>query len=113
MPKKSSDKAVTEKSPAKKAAKKSEETETKVSKKSAKSTVAAEPKPKAAKKSTEEKPKAAKSASKPKKVKSVELSPEQIEDHVRIAAYYRWEQRGKIEGMHEDDWIEAEKQIRS
>ncbi|PWW83402.1 MULTISPECIES: DUF2934 domain-containing protein [Prosthecochloris] len=30
---------------------------------------------------------------------------------VRIAAYYRWEQRGGIHGFDVEDWLQAEKEM--
>lgn len=110
MPKKSTDTKPAEKPQVKKAAKKTAEPEAKVVKKASAKTAAAETKPKSAKKTAAGATKATKTAAKPKKAAAA-LSPEQIEEHVRVAAYYRWEQRGKIEGQHDQDWIEAEKEI--
>jgi len=39
-------------------------------------------------------------------------SPETVEEHIRVAAYYRWVERGMTDGGHEEDWIAAEKQIK-
>lgn len=75
---------------------------------------AAEPKEKAApKKSAEAKSKAvAKAPAKTAKAKKPKLSPEAIEEQVRVTAYCIWEQRGCPEGTHEQDWIEAERIVR-
>jgi hypothetical protein len=110
MPKKSSDKPAAEKSTVKKASKKSAGTELKAVKKAAKSAEVVEVKPKSAKKTAADKPKAQKSASKPKK-SGASIAPEQLEEHIRVAAYYRWEERGRNEGLHEEDWLEAERQV--
>jgi hypothetical protein len=134
MPKKTADKPDTEKRQVKKASKKKNETEPKSAKKAARPAAVAEPEAKAPKKAVEgagvkaakkagdepkakapkkgaaaEKPKSAKSTGKQKKSAK---APEQIEEHIRIAAYYRWEERGRTEGLHEDDWLEAEKKIK-
>ncbi|NTU68569.1 MAG: DUF2934 domain-containing protein [Chlorobiaceae bacterium] len=121
MPKKSAaDKPAKEKAPAKKSPKPAEKTEPKeekkVTKKAVKPAAVAETKPKAAKKAAAEKaaaekPKAAKGAGKTKKA-AVAVPSEQLEEHIRVAAYYRWEESGRPEGAHENDWLEAEKSIR-
>jgi len=91
-----------------------------------KATSTAEAKPKAAKKSESEKtakPKttrkttaASKSpkTAKPRKAapKKPEATLEVSEEAIRVAAYYRWVERGMSDGGHEGDWIEAEKQIK-
>jgi hypothetical protein len=107
MAKKSTDKEAPEAKPAKRPAKKA--------------AASAESKPKAAKPKTVKKaaPEEAKPAKtvKPRKKASAEpaapaVSPEVIEEHIRVAAYYRWVERGMSDGGHEDDWSEAEKQIK-
>jgi len=37
------------------------------------------------------------------------LTPEMLDQQIRVAAYYRWEANGKNEGTDIDDWYEAEK----
>lgn len=50
----------------------------------------------------------------------VEHAPEQasapdaaadLQDRIRRRAYERWEQRGGAHGGHEDDWLEAEREV--
>ncbi|HHE31275.1 MAG TPA: DUF2934 domain-containing protein [Chlorobaculum parvum] len=90
--------------------------------KKATSTTAA--KPKTAKKAESAKPKTTRKTTatsqttktaKPRKAatKKSEMSVEMTEEQIRVAAYYRWIERGMGDGGHEGDWIEAEKQIKS
>ncbi|TLU82855.1 MAG: DUF2934 domain-containing protein [Chlorobium sp.] len=37
-----------------------------------------------------------------------EKSPEQIEEDVRLTAYYLWEKKGSNNGSDIEDWVEAE-----
>ncbi|NTV97917.1 MAG: DUF2934 domain-containing protein [Chlorobiaceae bacterium] len=37
-----------------------------------------------------------------------EKSPEQIEEEIRLMAYYLWEKKGSNNGADIEDWIEAE-----
>ncbi len=109
MPKKSADKPAPEKSSVRKASKKSAEPAVKTDKKAAKAdkpAASTSPKVKAAKKAP------AKKSQKPEKSPKVKLSPEQLEEHIRIAAYYRWEQGGRNDGASEADWLDAENDIR-
>ncbi len=45
--------------------------------------------------------------------KAASITPMTAENHetVRIAAYYRWEQRGGIHGFDVEDWLQAEKEM--
>ena len=60
--------------------------------------------------------KAAKGEAKPAKTtrtrKTSPAAPIMSEEHIRVAAYYRWVERGMTHGTHEEDWLEAEKQIK-
>lgn len=76
-------------------------------------------KPKTAKKAASEDAKPAKTAKSRKKASAESTapeapaaSPEVIEEHVRVAAYFRWVERGMCDGCDAEDWIEAEKQFR-
>jgi len=39
---------------------------------------------------------------------SVKMSPQQLEEQIRLAAYYRWIERGCPAGEGVEDWLEAE-----
>jgi hypothetical protein len=110
MAKKSTDKEIPEVAKEKKPAKKTA------------ASIEAKPKsekPKTTKKAASEATKPTKTA-KPRKKASAEsaapeapaASPEMVEEQIRVAAYYRWVERGMCDGCDAEDWIEAEKQIR-
>lgn len=40
-------------------------------------------------------------------------SPEQFEEEVRLMAYYLWEEKGSNNGEDVEDWIAAEKRLKS
>ncbi|NTW83572.1 MAG: DUF2934 domain-containing protein [Chlorobiaceae bacterium] len=42
-----------------------------------------------------------------------EKSPEQIEEDVRLTAYYLWEKKGSNNGSDIEDWIEAETSLKN
>ena len=39
------------------------------------------------------------------------LTPAAIEDEIRLRAYELYEQRGRLPGFENDDWLEAERQV--
>ncbi|MBL6956856.1 MAG: DUF2934 domain-containing protein [Chlorobium phaeobacteroides] len=52
--------------------------------------------------------KTAKANTAEKKAPVFTVSPEERENNIRVAAYYCWEQRGKIHGCDVQDWVQAE-----
>ncbi len=42
------------------------------------------------------------------KPEQAELRAKMREEQVKLAAYYRWMEKGKKEGSDSDDWFEAE-----
>ena len=45
-------------------------------------------------------------------VYEVPTSAEQQEEEIRLAAYYLWESKGRVNGSDADDWLEAEKCVK-
>lgn len=94
-----------EKKPAKKTTKKADEgtpTELKADNNETPETVTPQTKSKQSEPSTQS----------PEDTGSNPIAPEMIEEHIRVAAYYRWVERGMPMGASEEDWNEAEKQFR-
>jgi hypothetical protein len=49
----------------------------------------------------------------PKKTNGAVRTPEPTEDDIRIRAYHRYLERGGVPGSDFDDWLEAEKDLKS
>jgi hypothetical protein len=45
---------------------------------------------------------------KPLRIEEELRTPEEREDAIRLAAYYRWKKRGENHGEDREDWLEAE-----
>lgn len=50
-------------------------------------------------------------STKPKQ-QPVDSEPAGVQDEIERRAYQLYEERGRIDGHHEDDWYKAEKEIR-
>ncbi len=47
-----------------------------------------------------------------KQQRPIEREPENLEERIKLRAYQLYEQRGRVDGHHEEDWLNAEKEIR-
>jgi len=62
-------------------------------------------------KTTTEKEGIKKAPAKRSKKTVAELTPEMREEQLKLAAYFRWEAKGKSQGTDIDDWCEAEQAL--
>jgi len=42
----------------------------------------------------------------------VESAPEQLEEEIRLTAYYLWESKGRGDGSDVEDWLTAEELVK-
>lgn len=104
--------AETTETPKKKTAKKTSSTTTSKPKAAKKSESPKTAKPKATRKTAATSKTAKTAKSRKTSPAKPEVPVEVTEEQIRVAAYYRWVERGMDDGDHEGDWIEAEKQIK-
>jgi hypothetical protein len=113
MAKKTTDKEAPETSPEKKPAKKAAASAKSGSTATAVNDELKPAKSRTSKKAVSEEAKPAKTTRSRKAAAApTDEAPVVIEEQIRITAYYRWVERGMSDGGHEEDWIEAEKQIK-
>lgn len=47
----------------------------------------------------------------PEQASTPDAAPDDLQECIRRRAYERWEQGGGAHGGHEDDWLQAEREI--
>jgi hypothetical protein len=52
-------------------------------------------------------------ATQPKQPRSNDQEPENLREPIELRAYELYEARGRVDGHHEDDWYQAENEIRN
>ena len=52
------------------------------------------------------------STSQSKQQRSMETEPQNLQERIKLRAYELYVERGRVDGHHEEDWFDAEKEIR-
>jgi hypothetical protein len=52
------------------------------------------------------------STSQSKQQRAMETEPQNLQERIKLRAYELYVERGRLHGHHEEDWFDAEKEIR-